>query len=73
MLLIVKLLDIENTSDTHIVINAQSNKYEQLGYLKGQLSVDGILKDVKSDSGVKQDGIVKVTIEGDLPWKRYWY
>ena len=63
----VQITSIKNTQNKHIVITAQSDKYEQLGYLKGQLSVDGILKDVKSDSGVKQDGIVKVTIEGDLP------
>ncbi len=63
----VQITSIKNTTDKHIVITAQSEKYEQLGYFKGQLSVDGILKDVKSDSGVKQDGIVKVTIEGDLP------
>lgn len=63
----VQITSIKNTEDKHIVITAQSDKYEQLGYLKGQLSVDGILKDVKSDSGIKQDGIIKVTIEGDLP------
>lgn len=63
----VQITSIKNTQDKHIVITAQSEKYEQLGYLKGQLSVDGILNNVKSDSGVKQDGIVKVTIEGDLP------
>ena len=63
----VQITSIKNTSDNHIVITAQSEKYEQLGYLKGQLSVDGILKNVKSDSGVKQAGIIKVTIEGDLP------
>ena len=63
----VQITSIKNTTDKHIVITAQSEKYEQLGYLKGKLSVDGILTNVKSDSGVKQDGIVKVTIEGDLP------
>ncbi|MBQ9297485.1 MAG: hypothetical protein IJ223_00350 [Clostridia bacterium] len=63
----VQITSIKNTQNKHIVIKAQSEKYEQLGYFKGQLSVDGILNDVKSDSGVKQDGIVKVTIEGDLP------
>lgn len=63
----VQITSIKNTEDKHIVITAQSDKYEQLGYLKGQLSVDGILKNVKSDSGIKQDGIIKVTIEGDLP------
>ena len=63
----VQVTSIKNTKDKHIVIKAQSEKYEQLGYFKGQLSVDGILNDVKSDSGVKSDGIVKVTIEGELP------
>lgn len=63
----VQITSIKNTQDKHIVITAQSEKYEQLGYLKGQLSVDGILKNVKSDSGIKQDGIIKVTIEGELP------
>ena len=63
----VKVTSIKNTKDKHIVIKAESEKYEQLGYFKGQLSVDGILNDVKSDSGVKSDGIVKVTIEGELP------
>ncbi len=32
----VQLTSIENTSGTHVVINAQSNKYEQLGYLKAK-------------------------------------
>lgn len=63
----VQITSIKNTQDKHIVITAQSEKYEQLGYFKGKLSVDGILNNVKSDSGVKQDGIIKVTIEGDLP------
>ena len=34
---------------------------------KAQLIVDNVLLDVKSDSSVKQDGLVKVTIEGELP------
>lgn len=63
----VQLTSIANTAGTHIVIKAQSEQYEQLGMFKAQISVDHILNDVKSDSGVKQDGIVKVTIEGDLP------
>ena len=63
----VQLTSISNTAGTHIVIKAQSEQYEQLGMFKAQISVDHILNDVKSDSGVKEDGIVKVTIEGDLP------
>lgn len=63
----VKLTSIENTSDTHIVIEAEAEKYEQLGYLKAVLSTNEILKDVKSTSGQKSNNVVKVTIEGDLP------
>ena len=63
----VQLTSVSNTSGTHIVIKAQSTKYEQLGMFKAQLIVDNVLLDVKSDSSVKQDGLVKVTIEGELP------
>lgn len=63
----VQITSIENTSGTHIVINAQAERYEQLGYLKGKIKADGILLNVVSDSSQKQEGIVKVTIEGDLP------
>ena len=65
----VTLTSIENTTGTHIVINAQSADYDSLGYFKGSLIVEGVLSPstVISTSGVKQDGIVKVVIEGDLP------
>ena len=63
----VKITSIQNTVGTHIVIEAQSVKYEQLGFFKAALVDGNILKNVKSTSGVKQDSIIKVTIEGDLP------
>lgn len=63
----VQLTSITNTAGTHVVIKAQSEHYEQLGMFKAQIIVDNILIDVKSDSGIKQDGLVKVTIEGELP------
>lgn len=65
----VVITSIENTTDDKVVIQAQSSKYEQLGYFKAKLKVDGVLQpdSIKSTSGVKQDGIIKVTIEGDLP------
>ena len=63
----VQLTSIQNTSDTHIVIKAQSENYEQLGMFKAQIIVDGILDQVKSDTSIKEGGIVKVTIEGELP------
>lgn len=63
----VQITSIENTTGTHIVINVQSRQYEQIGYLQAKIKTDGILTNVVSDSGQNQDGMIKVTIEGDLP------
>ena len=63
----VIITSIKNTVDNHIVIEAQAEKYEQLGYFKALLDSRGILVDVKSTSGAKDGKIVKVTIEGELP------
>ena len=63
----VQIISIENTSDKHIKIEAQSEKYEQLGYFKGQIKNEPLLLNVISDQGVKNGDIVKITIEGDLP------
>ncbi len=63
----VQLTSIENTTNTHIVINAQSNKYEQLGYLKAKIKTDVILTNVISTAGQKDNNVVTVKIEGDLP------
>ena len=65
----VTITSIENTTDSHIVINAQSADYDLLGFFKGRLIVDSILSPstIVSTSGVKQNGVVKVVIEGDLP------
>lgn len=65
----VQITSIENTSDVKIIINAQANTYDQLGYLKASLKNYGILVDVISDSGQKQtqNGLVTTAIEGNLP------
>lgn len=63
----VQLTSIENTTDTHIVINAQSNKYEQLGYLVAKMKTDVILTNVISTAGQKDNNVVSIKIEGDLP------
>ena len=63
----VQLTSIENTTDTHIVITAQSNKYEQLGYLKAKIKSDVILTNVISTAGQKDNSAVTVVIEGDIP------
>ena len=63
----VQLTSIENTTDTHIVINAQSDKYEQLGYFTARLKVESILTNVISTAGQKDNDTVTIQIEGDLP------
>ena len=63
----VQLTSIENSTGTHVVINAQSDKYEQLGYLKAKIKTDVILTNVISTAGQKDNNIVTVKIEGDLP------
>lgn len=66
----VQITEIENTSannNKHIVINAQSKYYDELGYFKAKLKEDGILKNVVSTQGEKQEEFVKIVIEGDMP------
>ncbi len=62
----VQLTSIQNTEGTHIVINAEAKQYEQLGYFKAILKTENILTNVTSDSAVKENGVVKVKIEGDI-------
>lgn len=62
----VQLTSITNTG-TKITIVAQSDKYEQLGIFKAKLEQDGILANVVSDASQKQNDVVTVTIEGELP------
>ena len=63
----VQLTSIENTTGKHIVIVAQSPTYPGLGYFKTILKTKNILQNVVSGSSMKQDGMIIVTIEGDLP------
>ena len=66
----VQITEIENTSSNnnrHIIIYAQSQYYDELGYFKARLSEDGILDNVVSTQGEKQGDFVKIVIEGDLP------
>lgn len=63
----VQLISIENTSDTHIVINARSTSYEEIAFFKAKLKTEGILENVVSDTGTLQGDYLYVTIEGELP------
>ena len=63
----VQLTSIENTTGTKVVINAQSSKYEQLGFFVAKLKNDVILTNVVSTAGQKDNSIVTIKIEGELP------
>lgn len=69
----VQITAIENTSGKHIIIQAQSEKYEQLGYFKAILRTKGILTPdtITSSPGEKSENLVKATIEGDMPWEKF--
>lgn len=62
----VTVTSITNTTGYTIRIEAQSKDYSQLGYLIGNLKTKNILYNVTSSSGVKQNDIIKVVIEGSL-------
>lgn len=63
----VKLTSIKNLNGTRISIEAESDKYEQLGYFTSVLKTQKVLTNIKSTSGSRTDSVVKITIEGDLP------
>lgn len=63
----VQITSIQNTTGKHILIQAQSTDYDPLGYFLAAISTNEILVNAKSNSGVKQDNIVRITIEGDMP------
>lgn len=64
----VQLISIENTTSKDINIEARSKEYEQLGYFIAKLKNEGILMNITSTSGVKQDEFVVIKISGQLPY-----
>lgn len=64
----VQILSIENTSDKDITITAQAEKYDQLGYFKAALEDGGILTDITTTKGTKQNELIGITITGKLPY-----
>jgi len=68
----VQVTSIQNTTNTHVEIQAQSRSYAQLGYLTTNIKVSGVLLNVISTAGQQDNGIITIKIEGDLPWKSYY-
>ncbi len=63
----VQIVSIQNTTETHIEIQAQSKSYAKLGYLTTSIKTSAILTNVISTSGQKENNIITIKIEGDLP------
>lgn len=64
----VQLLSIQNASGKTITIEARATEYDQLGYFKAVLEEENILTNIKSTKGTNQNGIINITITGDLPY-----
>ena len=62
----VQIVSIENTEDNHIVIEAVSEIYDQLGFFFAAIKADGMFENLQSTPGDKSDSLVKIVIEGDL-------
>ena len=63
----VQLTSIENTSGRHIIITAQAEEYQYLGYFVGKIKLDEALTNVTTTFGNKQSNVITVQIEGELP------
>lgn len=63
----VQITSIQNTNNRHIVIQAQANDYDQLGFFKSVIQNDVLLTNVISSTGEKENNIVVIRIEGDMP------
>lgn len=63
----VQLTEMKNNNGTHIIIQAKSSKYEQLAFFKTKIKTEKILTNVISDTGIAENNMIKVTIEGELP------
>ena len=63
----VQVTSIENTNSRHIKIGTQSLDYDQLGFFLARIREQGILLKVQSNTGVMQNGLIKMTIEGEMP------
>ena len=62
----VQIISIENTEDNHIVIEAVSEIYDQLGFFFAAIKAEGMFENLQSTPGDKSDSLVKIVIEGDL-------
>ena len=62
----VQLTSIKNTTGTHIEIQAQSERYAELGYLSAAIKTNGILTNVITTAKQKSNNRVTIKIEDYL-------
>ena len=67
----VQIKSIQNTDTGHVEILVESSKYEQIAFFIGSIKTEVVLTNVISTSGQKNNDVITVKIEGDLPWKNY--
>ena len=63
----VQIKSIQNTDSRHVEILVESSKYEQIAFFIGSIKTEVILTNVISTSGQKNNDVITVKIEGDLP------
>ena len=63
----VQITSIKNTEKKHIKIEAISEVSEQLTYFVQAIQNDQILTNIQSTTNEKNDSLVQIIIEGDLP------
>lgn len=63
----VQITSIQNTADRKVEITAQSDRYDQLGMFKAIIQTEQILTNVVSSAGQKENNVITVKIEGELP------
>lgn len=63
----VQIKSIQNTDIGHVEILVESSKYEQIAFFIGSIKTEVVLTNVISTSGQKNNDVITVKIEGDLP------
>ena len=63
----VQIKSIQNTDTGHVEILVESSKYEQIAFFIGSIKTEVVLTNVISTSGQKNNDVITVKIEGDLP------
>ncbi len=64
----VQLLSISNETGKNVTILARAEEYNQLGYFKTALEEEGILVNITTTRGEKQNNLINITITGELPY-----